>query len=180
MGFLSWRRASTLYKLQKAIVPPHQSLDENMSSLRCSLASGARTETGRALERYFDLCESDSEVKQVMEREDLVRFDLRGVLMRLTQRGLGEWINNHYAALSTIAHAMPLQYFVHSEREGVRAEEVYTKLVTYWQGKMSGQQLLNPLPPPHVFALYEVGREQPAEIIGPWQLSGSMWRHRRR
>src|SRR5215831_14062956 len=103
MGFLFWKRASTIYKMQRAIVPPHRSLTENVSSLRCSLATGGASETGRALEQYFDLCESDSEVRRVMESEDLVRFDLRGVLMRLLQRGLGEWVNNHYAALSTIA-----------------------------------------------------------------------------
>ena len=140
MGFLSWKRASTLYKMQKAIVPPHQSYAENMSSLRCSLATAS--ETGRALEQYFDLCESDSEVRKVMEREDLVRFDLRGVLMRLLQRGLGEWVNNHYAALSTIAHATPLQYFVQSERESVNPEEVRIKLVKFWLRRISSQELL--------------------------------------
>jgi len=182
MGFLSWKRASTLYKLQKAIVPPHQSHVENVSILRCSLATGGASETGRALEQYFDLCESDNEVRKVMECEDLVRFDLRGVLMRLLQRGLGEWINNHYAALSTIAHATPLQYFVQSERGGVNPEEIYLKLVKYWQGRMSSQELLGPLPQAQVFKLYAKGREEPLEIMttNRWQHSGSVWWNRQR
>src|SRR6476660_8199997 len=154
MRFLSWKRASTLYKLQKAIVPPHQSLAENVASLRCSLASGGASDTGRVLEQYFDLCESDTDVRKVMESEDLVRFDLRGVLMRLLQRGLGEWINNHYAALSTIAHAAPLQYFVQSEREGMNPEEVRIKLVRFWQRKISAQELLGPSTQPQAHTLY--------------------------
>ena len=182
MGILSWKRASTLYKLQKGIVPPHQSLVENVSILRCALATGGSSETGRALEHYFDLCEFDNEVRKVMEGEDLVRFDLRGVLMRLLQRGLGEWIKNHYAALSTIAHATPLQYFVQSERGGVNPEEIYIKLVKYWQGRVSSQELITPLPPAQVLKLYANGREEPLEIMATsqWEHSGSVWRNRRR
>ena len=182
MRFLSWKRGSTLYKLQKAIVPPHQSLAENVASLRCSLASGGASETGRILEQYFDLCEADNDVRKVMESEDLVRFDLRGVLMRLLQRGLGEWINNHYVALSTISRATPLQYFVRSERGGVSPEEIYIRLVKYWQGRMSAQELLDPLPQAQVFKLYASGRKEPLEIMATsrWQHSGSVWRNRQR
>jgi len=182
MGILSWKRTLTLYKLQKTIVPPHQSLVENVSILRCAFATGGASETGRALEQYFDLCESDNEVRKVMECEDLVRFDLRGVLMRLLQRGLGEWVNNHYAALSTIAHATPLQYFVQSERGGVNPEEIYIKLVKYWQGRVSSQELLAPLSQAQVFKLYANGREEPLEIMATsrWEHSGSVWRNRRR
>ena len=182
MRFSSWKRASTLYKLQKAIVPPQQSLVENASILRYSLATGGASERGRALEQYFDLCESDDEVRKVMQCEDLVRFDLRGVLMRLLQRGLGDWINNHYAALSTIAHAAPLQYFVRSEMEGVNPEEIYIRLVEYWQGRMSPQELLGPRPQSQVLKLYANGREEPLEIraTSRWQHSGSMWRNRQR
>ena len=159
MGFLFWKRASTLYKLQKAIVPPHQTFVENMAGLQCSLATGYESAKGRALEEYLDLCEADSEVRKVMDSEDLVRFDLRGVLMRLLQRGLGEWINHHYAALSTIAHAAPLQYFVQSEREGMNPEEVRIKLVMFWQRKISAQELLDGATQPQAHTLYATGYE---------------------
>jgi hypothetical protein len=182
MAFSSWKRASTLYKLQKTIVPPHQSVAENIAILRCSLATGGASETGRALEQYFDLCESDKPVRNVMECEDLVRFDLRGVLMRLLQRGLGEWINKHYAALSTIAHAAPLQYFVQSERGGVNPEEIYIRLVKYWHGRINSHELLAPIPQSQVLRLYASGREEPLEIMATsrWQHGGSVWRHRQR
>src|SRR5262245_10192861 len=182
MRFLFWKRTSILYRLQKSIVPPHQSIVENISILRCALAARGESETGRLLEQYFELCESDHEVRKVMESEDLVRFDLRGVLMRLLQRGLGEWINNHYAALSTIAHGKPLQYFVQSERGGVNADEIYIKLVKYWQGRVRSQELITPLSQTQVFKLYANGREEPLEIMATsrWEHSGSVWRNRRR
>ena len=182
MRFLPWKRASTLYKLQKTIVPPHESSAENISALRCALAAGAASERGRALEQYFDLSESDTDVRKVMGREDLVRFDLRGVLMRLLQRGLGEWINGHYAALSTIAYAEPLQYYVGSERAGVSPEEMYIKLTKFWQRRISAQELLGLVPQSQVLTLYTQGREVPLEIraTSRWQHSGPLWRNRQR
>src|SRR5262245_50902812 len=158
MRFLSWQRASLLYKLQKAIVPPQQSPIENVSSLRYALANGSASESGRALEEYFDLCESDTAVSRVMESEDLVRFDLRGVLMRLLQRGLGTWVNGQYAALATIAHAESLQYFVQSERQGVRPDEIYIQLMKYWQERISSAELLGLRTESQVLRPYAKGR----------------------
>src|SRR5215510_14794995 len=182
MRFLSWQRASMLYKLQKAIVPPHQSPIENVSNLRCALANGRASESGRALEEYFDLCESDTAVRRVMECEDLVRFDLRGMLMRLLQRGLGEWVNSHYAALSTIAHAESLQYSVQSERQGVRPDEIYFQLVKYWQRRISSAELLGLITESQVLRLYVKGRETPLEIraTSRGQHCGFVWRNRHR
>jgi hypothetical protein len=182
MRFLSWKRASTLYKLQKAIVPPHQSPVENLSSIRYALATGRASESGLALEEYFDLCESDTAVRRVMECEDLVRFDLRGVLMRLLQRGLGEWVNSQYVALSTIAHAESLQYFVRSERQGVRPDEIYIQLIKYWQRRISSAELLGLTTEPQILRLYVRGRERPLEIraTSRWEHCGFMWRNRER
>ena len=66
--------------------------------------------------------------------------------MRLVQRGLGQWVDNHYAALSTIAHAEPLHYFIEAEKRGDRPDAVYLNLINYWQRSISAQELLASVP----------------------------------
>jgi hypothetical protein len=70
MGFLSkvpgsWKKSSRLKRLQKTIAPLHQRVSEVASDLMCLLEKGETSERERALEKLFDLCESDDTVRAV-------------------------------------------------------------------------------------------------------------------
>lgn len=146
MGFFSnltrsWKKSSRLQGLQKAIAPPNRNINDVVSEVRRSLEGGIN-EKDRALEEFLDLCESDDEVKKVMEIEHLSRSDLKQLYIRLSAAGLGQWINGHYAALSTIAYVEPLQYLVRAQKRGVSWQESVYNLLEYWEGKIPQGGLL--------------------------------------
>ncbi len=103
---------------------------------------GGISEKDRALEEFLDLCESDDGVKKVMEIEHLSRSDLKQLYIRLSAAGLGQWINGHYAALSTIAYVEPLRYLVRAQKRGVGWQEIVYNLLAYWEGKIPQGGLL--------------------------------------
>jgi hypothetical protein len=122
MGFFSnltrsWKKSSRLQELQKIIAPPNRNTNDVISEFRRSLASGM-SEKDRALEEFLDLCESDDGVKKIMENEHISRIDLKQLYVQLSAAGLGQWINGHYAALSSIAYVEPLQYLVRAQKKG--------------------------------------------------------------
>ena len=146
MGFFSnltqsWKKSSKLQELQKAIAPLDRSLDDLVSGVRHPLESGMN-ERGRALEAFFDLCESDAGVKKVMEIEHLSRADLKQLYVSLLTAGLGQWVKGHYAALSTIAYVEPLQYSVRAQKRGVGRPEIALNLLEYCEGKIPAGGLL--------------------------------------
>lgn len=147
MGFFSnlirsWNKSSRLQELQKAIVPPNQSISDVVSSAKRSWESGM-SEKDCALEEFLDLCESDEGVKKIMEIEQLSRSDLRDLYFSLSAAGLGQWIKGHYAALSTIAYVEPLQYLVHAQKRGIGWGEIVLNLLEYWEGKIPSGELLH-------------------------------------
>ncbi|BCA57098.1 hypothetical protein W02_42380 [Nitrospira sp. KM1] len=142
---VSWK-SSRLHRLEKTIAPPHQRVSLIVAELMCVLEQGGLTEKDRAFEEFVDLCESDEGIRRIMEAERLTRRDLKGIVVCLMARGLGEWIKGHYVALSTIAYAEPLQYFLRAERRGVHPQRVLRNLLDYWEGRISPQELLGHLP----------------------------------
>ena len=146
MGFFSnlkqsWKKSSRLQELQKVIAPPNQNVDGLVSDFMRSLESGSN-ERDRALEEFFDLCESDAGVKKVMEIEHLSRSDLKELYHYLCKVGLGQWVKGHYAALSTIAYVEPLQYSVRAQKRGVNLQEIAINLLDYWEDKIPSGSLL--------------------------------------
>ena len=69
-----------------------------------------------ALKEYLDLCMADGAVARVMRKYNLTREDLMEFYERLSMVGLGQWINGHFVALSTLAYPEPLQYLAESRR----------------------------------------------------------------
>lgn len=143
---LSWKRFYRLQKLEKTIAPPDERVPDVACDLTCMLTGGETREKEGAIVEFFDLCESDDGVRKVMEHEHLSRLDLKGIVVSLLTRGLGEWIKGHYAALSTIAYAEPLEYFVRAEQRGVSRQHIYFNLLEYWQGRIPGHELTAQLP----------------------------------
>ena len=143
---LSWKRFYRLQKLEKTIAPPNERVPDVACDLTCMLTGGETREKEGAIVEFFDLCESDDGVRKVMEHEHLSRLDLKGIVVSLLTRGLGEWIKGHYAALSTIAYVEPLQYVVRAERRGVSWQEIYFNLLEYWEGRIPSHQWLGQVP----------------------------------
>ncbi len=125
--FKSARRWSKLRKLQRIIVP---------------LEAIALEESERAFEEFLDLCESDEHIAPFMQEHHLTRDDLKRIYHTLKETSVGKWIDDHYAALSTIAYLEPLSFFVTTEQNGVRLSEIITNLLEYWEGEVPRGSLL--------------------------------------
>ena len=146
MGFFSnlarsWKKSSRLRELEMKIAPPGQTANDVVATFMQSLNDGS-SEKERNLEQFFDLCESDQEIKKVMQTEGLSRSDLKQIFMRLRAAGLGQWIKGHYVALSTIAYAEPLLYVARSQKRGTEFMAVASNLLDYWENKIPQGALL--------------------------------------
>lgn len=146
MGFFSnltrsWKKSSKLQELQKKIAQPGRGINDVVSDFRRSL-EGRTNEKERALEEFLDLCEADEGVKKVMEIEALGRSDLKQLYIQLSVNGLGQWVNGHCAALSTIAYVEPLQYAVRARKRGTGLQEIAFNLLEYWEHKIPQGALL--------------------------------------
>jgi hypothetical protein len=76
----------------------------------------------KALEEYWDLCESDKDIARLMQEYHLSRKDLNDLYMKLIRLGLGQWANEHFVALSALAYGESLYYLLESQ-QGYRDEE---------------------------------------------------------
>ena len=123
MGFLSnavrsWKKSSKLRELQSKIAPPGQTMDGMVSGFMQSLSGGGGPGAD-ALAEFLDLCEADEGIKAVMKSEGLKRADLEQIYASLRAVGLGQWVQGHYVALSTIAYPEPLLYLVRARKRNV-------------------------------------------------------------
>jgi hypothetical protein len=146
MGILStlvhsWRKSSSLRRLQLKIAPPGQTVDDVVAVLLKDLQSG-NSEQEKALEQFLDLCVHDDGIRKLMELESLSRSDLKEIYHRLCRAGLGQWIKGHYAALSTIAYGEPLLFVVRAERAGMNLREIASVLLRYWSNEIPQGGLL--------------------------------------
>jgi len=146
MGFFSnvvgsWKKSSKLRELQTAIAPPGQTVDNMGAGFMQSLGA-ASDPKATALSAYFDLCEADEGVKNVMNLEGITRSDLEKTYASLRAIGLGQWIKGHYVALSTIAYPEPLLYLVRSRKRNVDPHTIASNLLDYWENKIPQGALL--------------------------------------
>ena len=58
----------------------------------------------KALQEYWDLCEADEGVAQLMKEHSLSRKNLNDLYMKLIKTGVGQWIKGHFVALSALAY----------------------------------------------------------------------------
>ena len=136
----SWKKSSRLQELEKAISPPHQSGGNLSDSPSITDAIQAKD---RALEDFLNLCEADDGVQQIMKVEGISRTDLKNIYIDLLAAGLGQWIQGHYAALSTIAYVEPLQYTIRAQKAGAPMTDVAGNLLDYWSGRIPQGALLS-------------------------------------
>ncbi len=104
--FNSLNKSKHLYNLQRTIHPYMHNTD--IHTLLKNYKNMDKRKVEKALEEYLDLCEADEGVSKVMQKHKLKRSDLKNIYSRLVNAGLGQWINGHFAALSSIAYFEPL------------------------------------------------------------------------
>jgi hypothetical protein len=121
--FTSFRKSWRVRKLQLAIASPDLSFSLERNEKR-----------DKALGDFLDLCESDEGIKQIMARFSVNRSDLLNAYQDLLKAGLGQWINGHYAALSSIAYGEPLFYYLTMKKRGIGLLEIAAELLSYWDG----------------------------------------------
>lgn len=102
MGFFkSLSKSKKLRKISKILATPVTDFQSLMSD-----------ESDRALEELMDLCESDPNVRAVMERHGASRDILSQIYNLLCAAGAGQWIKGHYVAASALCYAGPLDYLL--------------------------------------------------------------------
>ena len=90
-----------------------------------------------ALARLLDLCESDTEVAQVMGRHKLSREDLESFHRKLTATGAGQWAGRHYIPASAIVHAPALE-FLYQKHESLPWQLISVLLIEYFERDETG------------------------------------------
>ena len=136
----SWQRSSKRRKLQLQICTPNP-VSPNPLVYAIMLLSRRPDDADRALAAYFELCESDERVAEVMRTEQISRSGLHEIYRHLLANGLDRWVKGHHAALSTIAYADPLYFASRAPNKGMEWREVAYALLRYWEGSLSNQEL---------------------------------------
>ncbi len=139
----SLQKSKQLRDLQQIISPPEEMDDTPAVDVVSS--HGKRKINNAMLEDFLDLCESDPVFVKIQADYSLSRDELIGIHTQLMDAGLGQWINGHHAALSSIAYPEPLLYILESERRGTPRSEIAFVLLQYWGGDIAQDELLEQL-----------------------------------
>ena len=76
------------------------------------LGSGGTSEKDRALEDLLDLCESDFQLRQIMDAHGANRETLSELYWMLIANGAGQWAGGHFVAASALAYGFPLLFLL--------------------------------------------------------------------
>ena len=130
-----WKKSKKVRRLQLVIAPrgPRDVVTDIL---------GGTSARDAALKEYLDLCMADGGVARVMRKYNLTREDLMEFYERQCAAGLGQWVNGHFVALSTLAYPEPLQYLAESRRriqmlgtaDSSRWATMGADLMAYWAG----------------------------------------------
>jgi hypothetical protein len=97
-----------------------------------------------ALEEYWDLCESDKNVADLMQEYNLSRKDLNNIYLDLIRVGVGQWTQGHFVALSALAYSEPFNYLLESKQKKLCDEEfekVAIDILHYFRGEIPRGEL---------------------------------------
>lgn len=126
--------------LQQVIAYGNRHADEAFNRL---MASNFGHETGKEMSLYTRVCREDERVAGLVAEYGLSGDDLADIYVRLKLAGLDQWINGRHVALSTIADAEPLEFFLQSERRKISTIATSTALLEYWEGRIRKGTLLD-------------------------------------
>ena len=135
----SYNKSKKLRKLQLELHPPNTS---TIYKLKEDVENGNIKDSEQKLEEFFDLCENDINVKDVMKKYGLTRENLKEIHGELRYFGLSQWINNHYASLSSIAYPETLFYIAEARQRNYDPQKIVLTLIEYWEGNIPNGGLL--------------------------------------
>lgn len=131
----SLKKSWKLAKLQRQICV--NNVDEMISTFQKGIIPFQNGQAAKkredAFEAYLNLCESDSNVKRILNDYKLNRNDLKEIYQVLLRSGLGQWIKSHYVALSTLAYAQPLKLYLDLKQQGSSHIEIASAILDYWK-----------------------------------------------
>jgi len=135
MGFFSNSKSSKLREFQSKISPPVGNFADVTKAFKYKMENSDAIE--RALDDFFNFCAADKEVRAAMRSEQLSLTDIKQIYRDLCSRGLGE-----HGAMSIIAYAEPLLYFVRASKRGESELKIIMSLQDYCGGRLKGIDLL--------------------------------------
>lgn len=117
--------------------------DRDPKSFSRGMGSTLRDGSDELMTVYVNACREDAQVADLMMDYELGVEDLHNIYARLKLAGLDQWIGGRHAALSTIAYAEPLEFFIESERRRVAPVATAIVLIEYWEGRIRKGRLLD-------------------------------------
>lgn len=117
--------------------------DRDSANFSRGMGSALRQESDKLMTTYTNVCREDQQVVDLMMDYDLSAEDLHNIYVRLKLAGLDHWINGRHAALSTIACAESLEFFIESERRRIAPVATAIVLIEYWEGRIRKGRLLD-------------------------------------
>jgi len=135
----SYNKSKKLRKLQLELHPPNISTIHKLSD---DIKRGNLKDREQKLEEFYDLCENDINVKAVMKQYGLTREDLKEIHGELNYFGLAQWINDHYASLSSLAYPETLLYIAEARQRNYDPYKTVVILIEYWKGNIPNGGLI--------------------------------------
>lgn len=135
--FRSVKKPKRLRSLQLRVSPPNQSMDD---FVRGMVEGG--DDRDQALAEFLTLCVEDENVSKVMKMYGLTKSGLEEIYQDLLLQGLGQWVEGHYVALSTIAYPEPLRFYAEAQKQGKSKMEMASVLMEYWENRIPQGQLM--------------------------------------
>lgn len=135
MGFVSRiRRRRKMDRISKVLGKPFDASD-----FVRSLGSGTRSENDDALEELLDFCETDDDLRKVMDDHSVDREDLQEIYKLLVANGAGQWERGYYVPVATLAQHYPLNFVLERyEEDDMPWGMVCVLLLEYFERDESG------------------------------------------
>ena len=126
-----WLKASRVRELSLRVAPPPDTDGLAYLEYGRQVTPSIRWE---ALDDFIDFCETDAELREVLEASNLDRKGFKELYMHLAAMGLNQWVDDHLVALSTLAYPESLVYVLQSRRLRMDPADVRASLLRYWTG----------------------------------------------
>ena len=133
-------REKRLRVLQREIAYEDRPADEPFSR---NMGSILAKDSADLMTIYTRVCCEDERVSELMMDYGLRVDDLHGIYVRLKLAGLDQWIGGRHTALSSIAHAEPLEFVIESQRRQISPVATSLTLIEYWEGRIRKGRLLD-------------------------------------
>lgn len=85
----------------------------------------------RAERDLYDYCIRNTNIKAMMDDNNLNQNDLKEFYMNLLKAGAGQWVSGHWVPASALAHSDTLQYLI--KRKHLDPETTAFRLISYFE-----------------------------------------------